>query len=241
MPIVLKSGTSYAHTLCYTAGDMGDRDIAQVFLAEAVRRGALCFGNFRLKSGRDSPYFFDMGAFYDAQGLAFVATHYAHTLLTVTTPSVVGNKVLFGPAYKGIPLAIATAQHLLAHNKLNMPCAFDRKEVKDHGEGGIIIGADLKGKEVIIVDDVLSAGTAARRTIEVLRAVGAKPVALLVAFDRNECGTQKQAARIDMAERYGLDVLSVMCFDDVMAYVRENAQYTEHEQALEKYRQSYGA
>lgn len=229
------------HALCYTAGDMGDRDTAQAFLAEAVRREALRFGNFRLKSGRTSPYFFDMGTFYDAQGLAFVATHYTHTLLAQMTPSVVENKVLFGPAYKGIPLAIATAQHLFAHNKLNIPCAFDRKEVKDHGEGGAIVGADLRDKEVIIVDDVLSAGTAARRAVEVLRGVGAQPVALLVAFDRNEHGTEKQAARIDMVEQYGLDVLSVMCFDDVLSYVSENAQYTEYQQALEEYRQRYGA
>lgn len=214
--------------------------IAREFLKEATRRRALRFGDFQLKSGRSSPYFFNMGVFCDAGGLDFVGRCYAQVLLQHMTPAAIESSVLFGPAYKGIALALATAQHLYHGHNLNLGWSFDRKEAKDHGEGGSMIGACVDGQRVVIVDDVLSAGTATERAAALLRARGARPVTLLVAFDRNERGKGTRPASDDLARRYGIQVLSIVTFDGVLDYLRGQRGYAKHAKALEEYRANYG-
>ncbi len=175
------------------------------FIDLALSREALRFGSFKLKSGRESPYFFNSGLLNDGQAAAVLGQCYAAALLA----SGVEFDVLFGPAYKGIPLVAATAVALAEHHGRNVPFAFNRKEAKDHGEGGKLVGAPLRGR-VVIVDDVITAGTAIRESLEIIRGTGAQPVAVVLALDRQERGQDTRSAVQELEAEHGIKCVSVI-------------------------------
>jgi orotate phosphoribosyltransferase len=210
-------------------------DFRQQFLAFALAREVLRFGEFVTKAGRKSPYFFNAGLFDDGESLRQLGRYYAQALVT---SGVVGDQ-LFGPAYKGITLAAATAI-ALAENGHNLPYSFNRKEAKDHGEGGTIVGAPLKGR-IVIVDDVITAGTSVRESVELIRAHGAKPVGVLIALDRMERGQGHRSAVQEVRETFGIPVVAIATLDDVMAFIANRAELARHATAIAAYRAEYGA
>src|SRR6202451_2017768 len=175
------------------------------FLDLALKRGALRFGQFTLKSGRDSPYFFNAGLFSDGEAAAILGRCYAAALMQ----SGIAFDMLFGPAYKGIPLVTATSIALYEAHERNVPYAFNRKEAKEHGEGGNIVGSPLTGR-VVIVDDVIAAGTAKREAIDLIRAAGAPPVAVLLALDRQERGLGALSAAQELEAEHGIQCVSIL-------------------------------
>lgn len=181
------------------------------FVDLALSRNALRFGSFKLKSGRESPYFFNAGLFSDGEAAAVLGRCYAAALVR----SGVQFDMLFGPAYKGIPLATATAVALAEHHHRNVPYAFNRKEAKEHGEGGTLVGSPLRGR-VVIVDDVISAGTAKREAVELIRAAGAQPVAMLLALDRQERGEGTRSAVQELRSELGIDCVSIITLADLI-------------------------
>lgn len=203
------------------------------FLDLALTRSALRFGQFTLKSGRESPYFFNAGAFNDGASLAGLGRCYAAAL----QQSGLGYDMLFGPAYKGIPLVAATAAALAEHEGRNVPWSFNRKEAKSHGEGGLIVGSPLAGR-VVIVDDVITAGTAIRESIDLIRAAGAQPVAVLLAVDRQERGQGQRSAVQEVEAEFGvrcISLLNLATLIDLMGEV-DPSQLS----ALRAYRERYG-
>lgn len=223
-------------------------DERQQFIRFALGAGVLRFGSFRTKAGRDSPYFFNAGLFDDGARLGALAGFYAQRLLRAERDGECGFDMLFGPAYKGITLASATAV-ALAHAGRNVCFAFNRKEAKDHGEGGTLVGAPLAGR-VVIVDDVISAGTSVNESVELIRAHGATPSAVLIALDRQERGGTADAptdtsATQEVARRYGLPVLSIASLTDLLGYLDASAEqggpHAEHREAIAAYRARYGA
>lgn len=221
---------------------MQDHQLA--FLQLALGRNALRFGQFTLKSGRISPYFFNAGAFDDGAALATLGRCYADTIVSAG----VGFDMLFGPAYKGIPLVAATAAALHTQHGLNLPFAFNRKEAKTHGEGGAIVGRALAGR-VLIIDDVITAGTAIRESIELIRAAGATPAAVALALDRQERGrdpatgqTLPESAVQEVARLYGIACHSILTLDTLIEAVRAGAAGAspDHLAAMEAYRGQYG-
>jgi orotate phosphoribosyltransferase len=210
------------------------------FIDLALARSALRFGRFTLKSGRESPYFFNAGLFNDGESLAVLGECYASALQA----SGVQFDMLFGPAYKGIPLVAATAVALASRHGRNVPWAFNRKEAKDHGEGGQMVGCPLAGK-VVIVDDVITAGTAIRESVELIRRAGAEPVAVLLALDRQERGQGELSAVQEVAEEFGLRCVSLLTLGDLIdmlsgAGAGADTLPVEHLQALREYRARYG-
>src|SRR6186713_2531793 len=193
------------------------QEYQRTFIDLALSRTALRFGSFKLKSGRESPYFFNAGLFNDGEAIAVLGKCYAAAL----TRSGLEFDMLFGPAYKGIPLATTTAVALAEHHHRNVPWAFNRKEAKDHGEGGNIVGSPLKGR-VVIVDDVITAGTAIRESIEIIRAAGATPAGVALALDRQECG--RDASGKDLTESavqevqrlYGIPCISILTLEGLI-------------------------
>ena len=221
---------------------MHDHQLA--FLKLALGRNALRFGQFTLKSGRISPYFFNAGSFDDGASLAVLGQCYAATIVASGMPF----DMLFGPAYKGIPLVAATAAALHTHHGLNVPYAFNRKEAKTHGEGGAIVGRALAGR-VLIIDDVITAGTAIRESIELIRAAGATPCGVALALDRQERGrdpvtgnTLTESAVQEVARLYAIPCLSILTLGALIEAVRGGAaaQPGEHLEAMEAYRAQYG-
>ncbi|KAI9741656.1 MAG: orotate phosphoribosyltransferase [Cirrosporium novae-zelandiae] len=218
------------------------------FLQTCISAGVLYFGTFTLKSGRQSPYFFNAGLFHRADLLSSIATAYARTILAKISadPSFTFD-VLFGPAYKGIPLAVATASKLaeLTPEKFgNIEFSFNRKEAKDHGEGGNIVGAALKGKKVLIVDDVVTAGTAAREAVGIIEKEGGKVIGMLVALDRMEKKEEhgdERSAISEIGREYGIDVLSVLTLDDLVEEVKKGSGSEEDAKRLKEYRDRYRA
>ncbi len=210
-------------------------DFQQQFLAFAVARDVLRFGEFITKAGRRSPYFFNAGLFDDGESLRRLGGFYAGTLLE----SGVACDQLFGPAYKGITLAAATAV-ALAEKGHNLPFSFNRKEAKDHGEGGTVIGAPLEGR-VMIVDDVITAGTSVRESVELIRAHGASPAGVLIALDRMERGQGEVSAVQEVREAYGIPVVAIATLDDVLAFIAGRPELGAHQAAVEAYRRQYGA
>lgn len=212
------------------------------FIEFAVNAGVLRFGEFLTKAGRNSPYFFNAGSFNDGARLGKVAEFYAQTLLD----SGIDFDMLFGPAYKGITLASATAVALAGKGR-NVPFAFNRKEAKDHGEGGTIVGAGLQGR-VVIIDDVISAGTSVRESVDIIRAAGATPCAVLIALDRMERSGKDDAlsahsAVQEVSQRYGMPVISIGNLDDLLAYISAagaDVQLAQYKDAVAAYRQRYG-
>ena len=216
------------------------QDYQRSFLDLAVARQALRFGNFKLKSGRDSPYFFNAGLFNDGEALALLGRCYAATLQR----SGIAVDMLFGPAYKGIPLVAATAGALAEHHRCNLPWAFNRKQAKDHGEGGLLVGAPLQGR-VAIVDDVITAGTAIRESVELIRRAGANPVAVLLALDRQERGQGTQSAAQEVEAGIGVKCVSIVTLADLIEFCDTPAgdalRISATEIArLKEYRERYG-
>jgi len=205
------------------------------FLELALQRKALRFGEFTLKSGRISPYFFNAGLFDSGSALARVGRAYAHAAVTAG----IAFDMLFGPAYKGIALAAATAIALAETQARDVPFAFDRKEAKTHGEGGLLIGAPLKGR-VLIVDDVITAGTAIRQSLELIRAQGATAAGVLIALDRQERGQGNLSAAQEVQAEFGIPVIAVARLDELLVLVDEMAELRTHGTALQAYRLRYG-
>ena len=207
----------------------------QRFLELALEREVLRFGEFSLKSGRLSPYFFNAGLFNSGGALARLADCYAEALLG----SGLQFDMLFGPAYKGIPLATALATALYARG-IDVPVAFNRKEAKSHGEGGSLIGARLQGR-VLIVDDVITAGTAIRESLEIIRAAGATPCGVLIALDRQERGQGTRSAVQELEQDANLPVIAVARLAELLAYTAERPELGEHRIRLLAYREAYGS
>jgi len=205
------------------------------FLELALQRKALRFGEFTLKSGRISPYFFNAGLFDSGSALARVGRAYAHA----AGSSGIAFDMLFGPAYKGIALAAATAIALAEIQARDVPFAFDRKEAKTHGEGGLLIGAPMKGR-VLIVDDVITAGTAIRQSLELIRAQGATAAGVLIALDRQERGQGNLSAAQEVQAEFGIPVIAVARLDELLVLVDEMAELRTHGTALQAYRLRYG-
>jgi orotate phosphoribosyltransferase len=209
-------------------------DFRRQFVEFAIRTGVLRFGEFRTKAGRLSPYFFNAGLFNDGASLAELSRYYAQAALA----SGIAFDLIFGPAYKGITLAAATAIALaqLGHN---VPFSYNRKEAKDHGEGGNIVGAPLEGR-VLIIDDVISAGTSVRESEAMIRAAGAVPAGVLIALDRQERGQGAMSATQEVSRTYGIPVAAIATLEDVVATLRERADLRDRVPAIEEYRRQYG-
>ena len=211
----------------------------QDFIRFAIKHGVLRFGEFQTKAGRLSPYFFNSGLFQDGASLRELCQFYAQAILS----SGAGFDMLFGPAYKGIPLAAGTAI-ALAEQGRNVPYCFNRKEAKDHGEGGTTVGAKLQGK-VLIIDDVISAGTSVRESVEIIRAAGATPCGVVIALDRMERGqTEKGIAELsavqEVEQHFGIKVVSIAALDDLLAYLQGHPDMVQNLQAVQSYRNQYG-
>jgi len=187
------------------------QEYQRTFIELALSRNALRFGSFKLKSGRESPYFFNAGLFNDGEAIAVLGKCYAAALVR----SGLEFDMLFGPAYKGIPLATTAAIALAEHHHRNVPWAFNRKEAKDHGEGGNIVGSPLRGR-VVIVDDVITAGTAIRESVEIIRAAGATPAGVALALDRQERGQGTQSAVQEVSSQFGLRCVSILTLADLI-------------------------
>ncbi|MFU8894949.1 MAG: orotate phosphoribosyltransferase [Gammaproteobacteria bacterium] len=211
-------------------------DYKQAFIALALARGALRFGSFTLKSGRESPYFFNAGLFNTGAALAELGDCYADTIAAAGLEF----DVLFGPAYKGIPLATATAVALAARHDRDVPWVFNRKEAKDHGEGGNLVGAPLAGR-VLVIDDVITAGTAIRESIDIIRAAGGEPCGVVLALDRQERGRGERSAVQEVEQDLGLPVTSIITLADLLADfdARKDADPAQRA-ALQDYRRRYG-
>ena len=209
-------------------------DFRQDFIEFAVGCKVLRFGEFKTKAGRLSPYFFNAGLFNDGNSLSRLAEFYAKA----TEAGSIQFDMLFGPAYKGIPL-VAAISMALAQRGRNFPFAYNRKEAKDHGEGGSIVGAPLNGR-VLIVDDVISAGTSVRESVELIRAAGATPAGVLIALDRQERGLGELSAVQEVQRDYGIPVVAVAGLGDLMAFLEHHPEFAEHRNAVARYRTEYG-
>lgn len=213
------------------------KDYQREFIQFAIDRGVLKFGEFTLKSGRTSPYFFNAGLFNKGADLARLGRFYAAALVD----SGVNFDVLFGPAYKGIPIATAAAIALYDHHQRDVPYCFNRKEAKTHGEGGSLVGSALQGK-VMLVDDVITAGTAIRESMAIVEANGAELAGVLIALDRQERGQGTLSAIQEVERDFGATVISIVKLNDVIAFLAEsaNAQLAAYLDAVKAYRQQYG-
>ena len=201
------------------------------FIRFAIERGVLRFGEFTLKSGRTSPYFFNAGLFDSGLALARLGRFYAE--------AVIDFDVLFGPAYKGIPLAATTAVALAEQHQRDLPWCFNRKEAKDHGEGGTLVGAPLSGR-VLIIDDVITAGTAIREVMQIIDAQGARAAGVLIALNRQERGKGELSAIQEVERDFGMPVVSIVSLEQVLEYLAEDAELKKHLPAVEAYRAQYG-
>ena len=205
------------------------------FIDLAIKYQVLRFGEFTLKSGRTSPYFFNAGLFNSGYALAELGRCYTQAIIENN----INYDVLFGPAYKGIPLVAAIAYALSAEHDIDKPYSFNRKEAKDHGEGGLIVGADLSGG-ILIVDDVITAGTAIREAVDIIKAEGASTSAVLIALDRQEKGKGELSAIQEVNRDYGIEVFSIITMVDLIDYLAGDESFGEHLGAMEAYRQQYG-
>lgn len=213
---------------------MAKPDFSREFIAFAVQRGVLRFGEFKTKAGRLSPYFFNVGLFNDGESLAALCDFYAQAILA----SELRFDVLFGPAYKGIPLVAGIAMAMSRQGR-NVPFCYNRKEAKDHGEGGTLVGAPLTGR-VLIVDDVISAGTSVRESVALIRAAAAVPGGVVIALDRQEKGSGELSAVQEVESGYNMPVLSVAKLDDLIAFLADDHELKCNLDAVQRYREHYG-
>ena len=213
------------------------QDFQKAFIEFVIRHEILRFGSFTLKSGRTSPYFFNAGLFNTGEALSFIGNSYAAAI----AQSGVDYDLLFGPAYKGIPLVSVTAAALAQQHGINKPYCFNRKEAKDHGEGGLTVGAPLQGR-VLIVDDVITAGTAIREVMELLARTGATPAGIVVALDRQERGTGRLSAIQEIREQYQIPVISIIALEQIIAYLgrQDNPALAGHLADVQRYREEFG-
>jgi orotate phosphoribosyltransferase len=214
-------------------------EIQTQFLSAAIAAGALRFGEFTLKSGRLSPYFFNAGLFCSGKAISALSAAYADRLVA----SGLEFDVIFGPAYKGISLAATTAAQLYLRHGIDVSYCFNRKEAKDHGEGGMLVGAELTGR-VLIVDDVISAGTSVRESVQIIEKAGAEPVAVLIALDRQERGkdvANPLGATQEVTAQFGIPVFAVATLADLLRYVDATTALSQNRAALLAYQQQFGA
>ena len=211
------------------------QDYQKKFLDFAIDVGVLRFGEFTLKSGRVSPYFFNSGLFNTGASLARLGRYYAQAVME----SGIEFDIIYGPAYKGIPLASTLAIALADHHDRDVPYCFNRKEAKTHGEGGIIVGAELEGR-ILIIDDVISAGTSVRESVDIINTAGAKTAGVVIALDRQECGQGETSAIQEVEKDYELNVANIVCLDNLVEYLESTTDETNHLIAIQKYRQQYG-
>ncbi len=205
------------------------------FIDFVIATNVLRFGEFTLKSGRISPYFFNSGLFNSGTSIARLGRYYAAAIEN----SGIGYDMIFGPAYKGIPLATSTAIALADHHGRDLPYAFNRKEAKDHGEGGTIVGAPLAGR-VLIIDDVISAGTSVRESIQMIEAAGATTAGVAIALDRQERGQGATSAIQEVEQQFGLQVSSIVTLDDLINYLQERPEQLDDHTRINHYREQYG-
>lgn len=205
------------------------------FIDFAIDTGAIRFGEFTLKSGRVSPYFFNAGLFNTGAKLAQLGRFYAHAILDAG----IEFDMLFGPAYKGIPLCATTAIALADHHHRDVPYAFDRKEAKTHAEGGIIVGHPLEGR-VLIIDDVISSGMSVNAAVDIIRLAGAEPCGVVIAVDRQERGAGEVSAVMEVEAKHGISVASIIKLETLVPYLSRNADYARHLKAIKNYSQTYG-
>ena len=205
------------------------------FIEFALRRNVLKFGEFTLKSGRKSPYFFNAGLFNTGADLARLGEFYAAAIQA----SAVDFDVVFGPAYKGIPIGTSVSVALFNRYGIDKPVCFNRKEVKDHGEGGNLIGSPLQGK-ILLVDDVITAGTAIRESMELISANQAELAAVLIALNRKERGKGELSAIQEVERDYQCQVLSIIDLDDLMQFIEQEFRYKEHLKSIYNYKEQYG-
>ena len=205
------------------------------FIRFAIDRGVLRFGEFTLKSGRTSPYFFNAGLFNSGSALAQLGRFYAQAVVE----SGISFDVLFGPAYKGIPLAATTAVALAEHHQRDLPWCFNRKEAKAHGEGGSLVGAPLEGN-VLIIDDVITAGTAIREVMQIIKDQGATAAGVLIALNRQERGNGELSAIQEVERDFGIPVISIVSLNQVLQFLADDPQLKQHLPAVEAYRAQYG-
>ncbi len=211
------------------------QDYKREFIEFSIQNQVLRFGQFTLKSGRISPYFFNAGLFNTGAQLARLGRYYAAAI----EASGIAFDTLFGPAYKGIPLASTAAIALADHFNRNTPWCFNRKEAKDHGEGGNIVGAPLQGR-VLIIDDVITAGTAIRESMEIIQAAGANAAGVVIALDRQEKGKGELSAIQEVEQNYGISVASIITLADLMRYLEDDSSLGQHLEAVRAYRGQYG-
>ena len=205
------------------------------FIRFAIDRGVLRFGEFTLKSGRTSPYFFNAGLFNTGSALAQLGRFYAAAIVD----SGVSFDVLFGPAYKGIPLAATTAVALAEHHDRDLPWCFNRKEAKAHGEGGSLVGSPLEG-DILIIDDVITAGTAIREVMQIIQAQGAKAAGVMIALNRQERGNGELSAIQEVERDFGIPVISIVSLNQVLQFLAEDETLKQYLPAVEAYRAQYG-
>ena len=210
------------------------QDFQQQFIEFAIDRGVLCFGEFTLKSGRLSPYFFNSGLFNDGESLQRLGDYYRRAIVN----SGLEFDMVFGPAYKGIPLASAVAISY-AESGINVPYCFDRKEVKDHGEGGNTLGAPLAGR-VLLIDDVITAGTSVKLSREIIHAAGAAAVGIAIALDRQEKGQGERSAIQEIEQEHGMQVISIISLDNLVEHLEARSDMAKHLDNIRNYREKYG-
>ncbi len=209
-------------------------DFRQAFIEFAIDRNVLCFGEFKTKAGRMSPYFFNAGLFNDGESLRKLGQFYAKAIIAAELPF----DMLFGPAYKGIPL-VSTIAIALAEMGHNYPFCFNRKEAKDHGEGGVLVGTPLAGR-VLIVDDVISAGTSVRESVELINASGAIPGGVVIALDRMERGKSELSAVQEVKKIHDIPVTSIVDLNSLIKYLKDSDDLVKNLHAVERYRSQYG-
>ena len=205
-----------------------------LFIEFALEKKVLQFGNFLTKAGRNSPYFFNLGAFNDGKSLKYLGEFYANKIIDTK----IEFDMIFGPAYKGIPLVSSTSI-ALSNKSTNIPYSFNRKEAKNHGEGGNIIGSAIKGK-VLVIDDVISAGTSINESYDSIRANGAKLAGVVVAIDRQEKGGGALSATQEIANKYSIPVISIINLQDIIKYLETASGFTNELELIKKYQNTYG-
>jgi orotate phosphoribosyltransferase len=211
------------------------QDFQQDFIEFSISKSVLKFGEYKLKSGRTSPYFFNSGLFNDGESLRLLGEYYAKTIIN----SDINFDMLFGPAYKGIPLVSSLAIALAQTNNRSVPYCFNRKEAKDHGEGGITLGAPLS-KDVLIVDDVITAGTSVKESIKIIEEANARPVGVLIALDRQEKGISELSAIQEIEINYKIPVISIISLDLLIEYLSNSAELSAYLGKIQEYQIDYG-